>query len=110
MRLLQDYYNKKWTAIYHGRHGVQQMPETKPMPKYLCHKEVRALKIREVERRNGAYWLTFVDDGYAPIQVTDAWIDRFGPTRNSYYVVYADGYASVSPAKAFEEGYVAVPG
>ncbi len=30
---------------------------------------------------------------------------RYTPVVGDYYVVYDDGYASISPAKAFEEGY-----
>ena len=78
------------------------------LPKYLCHKEVRALKIKEVRRVDGIYYLHFVDENYPPLVVDTAWVDKFGPTRGSYYVVYKDGYASVSPAKAFEEGYTRV--
>lgn len=77
----------------------------KLLPKYVCHKEVRALKIKDVLRTNGKYLLSFVDDGYAAIEVSNAWVDRFGPTKGSYYVVYADGYTSISPSNAFEEGY-----
>jgi hypothetical protein len=81
---------------------------TPELPKYLCHKEVRALKIKEVRREGGQYLLHFTEEGYPPIRVETAWVDKFGPTRGSYYVVYNDGYASVSPAKAFEEGYTRV--
>ena len=80
------------------------------LPKYLCHKEVRALKIKEVVRFGGKYHLSFVEEGYPSIEVEAQWVDKFGPTRGSYYVVYKDGYASISPAKAFEEGYTRVDG
>jgi hypothetical protein len=85
------------------------MSETQALPKYLCHKEVRALKIARVERVSAHYLLHFVEAGYPPIEVQAQWIDKFGPTRGMYYVVYGDGYASVSPARAFEEGYTLVP-
>lgn len=85
------------------------MPTTKALPKYLCHKEVQALKIARVERREQKYFLHFEEAGFDPLEVTTAWIDKFGPTRGGYYVVYKDGYVSFSPAHAFEEGYAAQP-
>lgn len=85
------------------------MSDNKPLPMYVCHKQVRALKIKEVVRMAGQYLLTFVDDSYPSIQVEDKWVDRFGPTKGSYYVVYADGYTSISPARVFEEGYTRQP-
>lgn len=80
----------------------------KPLARYTCHKEVRALKIKYVERVDGKYFLHFAEEGYEPIEVHANFIDRHGPTRGSYYVLYNDDYASVSPARAFEEGYTAV--
>lgn len=80
----------------------------KELPAYVCHKEVRALKIKEIDRRDGKYFLVFCEEGYEPLEVEAGWIDRFGPTRGGYYVVYKDGYTSFSPARAFEEGYTAV--
>lgn len=86
------------------------MSETKPLPKYLCHKEVRAVKIARIEHLGyGKYELIPAEAGYEPIKVDAKWIDRFGPTPGSYYVLYQDGYSSVSPAKAFEEGYTRQP-
>lgn len=80
----------------------------KELPKYLCHKEVRALKIKELVYMGGQYHLSFEEDGYPSIVVTKQWVDKFGPKKGMYYVVYNDGYTSVSPAKAFEEGYTLV--
>lgn len=85
------------------------MPE-KELPKYVCHKEVRALKIQAVVRSEGIYTLHFVDAAYDPLEVPADYIDRHGPKAGGYYVVYKDGYASFSPALAFEEGYTAVSG
>lgn len=87
------------------------MSESTPaMPRYKCHKEVSALQIKEVKQRNatkefpgGSHELIF--ENSPSIQVTDFWYRKFGPAAGGYYVVYADGYASYSPQKAFEEGY-----
>jgi len=71
------------------------------MPRYQSHKKVWALKIASV---NG-HRLTFADEGYAPLLVDAPMFARYTPVPGDYYVVYDDGYKSISPAKAFEEGY-----
>lgn len=80
------------------------------MPKYRSHKEVWALKIGEgiVVNPNGSVILPIVDPGYAPVTVEAAVVGRYMPMPGDYYVVYSDGYKSISPAKAFEEGYTLV--
>lgn len=82
------------------------------MPKYKCHKEVWALKISEIHpgRRDGkgpGGTLVFAEEGYAPLSVGEDYLQR-DPQEGGYYVVYADGYKSYSPAKAFEDGYTLV--
>lgn len=92
------------------------------MPRYQCHKQVRALKIKEVIKHahpdpnandaafeasplfQGAH-LFFEEAGYAPRPVNADWYRKHDPSPGGYYVVYDDGYASFSPATAFEEGY-----
>lgn len=83
----------------------------KPLPKYISHKEVRALKIEGVEWSAAAqqYTLHFEDSSFESVTVSKEWVDSKGPRAGGYYVVYADGYSSFSPAKAFEEGYTPVP-
>ena len=86
------------------------------MPKYRCHKEVWALQIAFLERRrlkpdqddDGAYLLTPIDAGYAPLYVSREWVRKHQPRIGGYYVRYTDGYESFSPAQAFEEGYTRV--
>lgn len=75
-----------------------------PMPRYLCHKMVWALKIASVD---GAR-LTFAEPGYAPLIVDPKMFARYKPVPGDYYVQYDDGYKSLSPAKAFEEGYTRI--
>lgn len=79
---------------------LTELPKTR---KYLCHKEVQAVQITEVIRLAGTTYLCF--EGQERIMLSDDWVDRFGPKKGMYLVVYKDGYASVSPAEAFEEGY-----
>lgn len=74
------------------------------MPRYRSHKQVWALKIASV---NG-FKLAFAEAGYAPITVDPVMFARYTPVMGDYYVVYDDGYKSISPAKAFEEGYTRI--
>ena len=92
------------------------MPEQmSPMPKYKCHKEVWALKILGVkpfqpelgQETDGSYLLV-VEYPFAPIRVTREWVMKHDPTDAGYWVKYADGYTSFSPAAAFEEGYTRI--
>lgn len=79
------------------------------MPRYQCHKKVRALKLRNIPwpTKDGAI-LEFEGVGYAPITVPTELFARYRPTAGDYYIVYDDGYASFSPAKAFEDGYTRI--
>lgn len=82
------------------------------MPRYKCHKEVWALKIKVVEQSpadhvhpGGSWIITPADEGYAPFVVGHEWYSKHSPQVGGYYVVYQDGYKSYSPAEAFESGY-----
>jgi len=87
------------------------------MPKYRCHKEVWALKIKVVHSKNrepndeddGQRVLYFENERYAPRVVSDEYRRKHNPQVGGYYVVYKDGYKSFSPAQAFEEGYSLIP-
>lgn len=89
------------------------------MPRYKCHKEVWALKIAGIEfdhdkaraenrETDGSATITPAEDRYAPFKVDANYVHKHKPEVGGYYVVYADGYKSFSPAKAFEDGYSAV--
>ena len=75
------------------------------MPRYVCHKEVHALKIAEVITHEGATTIVPADEGYAPFAVPVEYCEKHKPQVGGYYVVDKDGYKSFSPAKAFEDGY-----
>lgn len=79
------------------------------LPKYKCHKTVWALKILSIEYKSTERSIDVaqlrVEAPYGPVRVGDEWIERHKPEPGGYYVVYADGYKSYSPAEAFEEGY-----
>lgn len=79
------------------------------MPRYQSHKQVWALKIKSISEgaQNDEFAvLAFDDERYAPITVSADWHYSHKPEVGGYYVVYKDGYASFSPADAFESGYV----
>jgi len=71
------------------------------MPRYKCHKEVWALKIKALVHRT----LTPADKGFGVVTLSEEYMSRHNPRVGGYYVKYADGYESFSPAKVFEEGY-----
>ena len=84
------------------------------MPRYKCHKEVWALKIKKIERHNenvpnaetdGSAMITPEEGGYAPFRVEHDYMHKHKPEVGGYYVVYKGGYKSFSPAEAFEDGY-----
>lgn len=81
-----------------------------PMPKYRCHKEVWALKIAHVYGDQGEWFLVPADEKFATIVVSGYWHDKHAPEAGGYYVQYADGYTSYSPATAFEDGYTLIGG
>jgi hypothetical protein len=83
------------------------------MPRYRCHKEVWALKIKEITRvpsGNATVTHSIVpeDRRYAPFVVSLEYLDKHSPQAGGYYVVYEDGYRSYSPAAAFEAGYTLI--
>ena len=89
------------------------------MPRYRCHKEVWALKIASVVRNSvlaqlsgdeadGSALIVPSDGGYGEFRVPAEYVRKHNPQAGGYYVVYKDGYASFSPAEAFEEGYARI--
>jgi len=74
---------------------------TMEMPRYVSHKKVWALEIKDVTD----FRLHFKEEGYASIPRDEAMFSRYTPVPGDFYVVYADGYKSFSPRKAFLEGY-----
>lgn len=93
---------------------------TVEMPRYKCHKEVHALKIKHIVERgaqatedgppinNGGADITPEDDGYAGFYVSESYMRKHQPKAGGYYVRYEDGYESYSPAEAFESGYTRI--
>ena len=83
------------------------MSDSREMPRYQCHKQVHALKIKHVvcDERHSRGSLIPEDGDFAPILVSGEYLRKHDPKPGGYYVVYPDGYKSFSPAEAFESGY-----
>jgi len=79
------------------------------LPRWRCHKVVRAAKIRRIIQLPGGGAVLLFDEAVKEIDVEEAWITKHAPSGDGYYVVYEDGYASWSPAAAFESGYDLIP-
>ena len=73
------------------------------LPRWKCHKEVEAVKIVSIIGD-----MIIPEMGDAPFEVSREYIAKHAPEVGGYYVRYADGYESYSPASAFEEGYTRI--
>lgn len=79
------------------------------MPRYKCHKEVHALKINSMQLDpDGNATITPEGSDYSPFNVDHVYVRKHNPQPGGYYVVYADGYKSFSPAEVFEGGYTRI--
>ncbi len=88
---------------------MQMGETTTQLPLYRCHKEVRAAKITGLGEINPAQEgrvRLILGDVPTTVEVSGEWLAKHSFVEvGGYYVVYEDGYASYSPAKAFEDGY-----
>ena len=79
------------------------------MKKYISHKIVAAAKILNVQVVTGesAGFRLTLEDHESAVLVPENFYARGGPFEEDYgyLVIYADGYKSWTPSKAFEEGY-----
>jgi len=83
-----------------------EKPTGHSLPKYRCHKVVRAIKIKKQFPTSFGWVVEGVfDEKYYSVGVTDEYMDKHKPYKGGYYVLYEDGYESFSPAKVFEAGY-----
>lgn len=84
------------------------------LPEYQCHKKVRAARILDVmqepniQKNEMLYSLKLDHPTTTIISIAKAWFEKNHPEKGGFFVVYEDGYASYSPAKAFEEGYTLI--
>jgi len=79
------------------------------MKTYICHKKVKAAKLIRVPDGMGCWELddgsTISFEGLSKCHRSGYTRSRYTPVRGDYLVEYEDGYRSVSPQKAFEDGY-----
>lgn len=77
-----------------------------PMPAYVSHKRVWALKIESVNLELEGVVLTFVERQFAPRTFRLLELqNKPDPKEGMYFVQYEGGYFSFSPADVFEGGY-----
>ena len=78
--------------------------ETGPRPKKVHALKIAAVRVHE----DGSAAIDPADEGFDVFRSAAGWAERFHGDEDDqgYYVVYVDGYASWSPSKAFEDGYM----
>ncbi len=78
---------------------------------YVSHKVVRAARIVNVGRSPGGAVAIMVDPGTGTAELFEPTMIQMADTAHvgDWAMLYPDGYKSVSPAKAFAEGYVRQP-
>jgi hypothetical protein len=79
------------------------MAETTGLPKWQSHKTVHAAKIRDII--DDELLLEGIAGKEVSVIAAPNMFARYRPVAGDYYVVYDDGYASISPRQAFETGY-----
>lgn len=74
---------------------------------YQCHKVVRAGRILKIiVSGEGELHVETVPGEFVVVPITHGLFARYRPkVGEDYYVVYDNGYKSVSPKAAFEAGY-----
>lgn len=83
------------------------------LPRYRCHKIVRAAWIVHVDEAAGSLMLEYdaangTDVHRVSIEPAAGYFAKHRPEAGGYFVVYDDGYQSFSPAKAFLDGYAKI--
>lgn len=79
------------------------MADTRGLPRWQSHKIVHAAKITGID--DDDIYLEG-EDGEIMVKAAPNMFARYHPVPGDYYVVYPDdGYASISPKQAFENGY-----
>lgn len=85
------------------------MDDTNLLPRFRCHKEVRAFKIVTIRpEAGGGAFLGPAEGSDLSMHVDRAYMEKHQPEVGGYLVSYKDGYLSFSPADAFEEGYTKI--
>lgn len=79
------------------------------LPRWKCHKIVRAVQIESITKSDDKYTIKPVIDDknkrMGLIIVDSEFIEKHNPQVGGYFVIYDDNYQSFSPKEAFEAGY-----
>jgi hypothetical protein len=80
------------------------------LPRYRCHKVVRAAKIVRVGRVEGemsdsGLRVLVFEEPLGEMVVSAQFVTKHVPRAGQMLVIYEDDYQSISPAAAFEAGY-----
>ena len=79
------------------------------LTQYQCIKKVHAAKITGIEKVVEADAIKlYLGEIGGVVTKSREWANKHTPVIGGYYVKYDDGYASFSPAKAFESGYLEI--
>ena len=80
------------------------------LPKYRCHKIVEAAPIWMIGTPSPRHILVKLGDAAVrEIEIDPAKLfARYTPVLGDYFVIYEDGYQSISPKAAFEAGYTRI--
>lgn len=78
------------------------------LPEYQCFKIVRAARVLEINLPRRSLVLAPAFGPSIEVEMTDEFWRRNRVEVGGYYVQYEDGYASYSPAAAFESGYTII--
>ena len=92
------------------RYIVDDSQPPKQLPQWLCHKKVWAAKIESIEyppQETTSRVLLHLEGGFE-VSVKKGWGEALGELVGGYFVRYADGFESWSPAAAFEDGYTLI--
>jgi len=85
------------------------------LPEYKCHKIVRAAEIIEINgyelklgipARRAVEGMPFENTITRTVEAKV--LSRYTPVEGDFFVVYEDGYESISPRKAFLDGYARI--
>lgn len=95
-------------------------PPPPALPAWRCHKTVLAVKIRAINLHDpegsqppvpfAGGFIIPDEPGVPPIAFDAAYWEKHQPKVGGYFVAYAGGYVSYSPAEAFESGYTRIEG
>lgn len=72
---------------------------------YRSHKIVQAVRIEQVKEGSTGGAILGLADNFAPYVAVPEMTVRYMPVPGDYLMLYPDGYVSISPRQAFEEGY-----